>query len=357
MLSWLRILAILFFPLPLFYTFLVYLRNKLYDIGWFKSYKLPAMVISIGNIQLGGTGKTPMVQFLAETLIEQKNQPVILTRGYKRKNIQSIVVNSSNRQQITVDEIGDEPFLLSRNLPQVTIAVDANRRRAALQVLKTNPDLTFILDDGFQHRSVRRDLDIVLVDCSRWSSLPVLFPLSHFRDLPSSLKRAQVIILTHWEHDLKASEKLSRQLASCCQVPVFHGLYEAIALQGISHTHTRLLEELKNKKIAVFCGIAQPSALVNSLLKLGANVCWKGIYRDHYSYQARDVQEISRQAWSAGAEYIITTQKDAVKLATVKILLNERWFFLQIGFEIQERSEFVGFIKNHLARFDPAINK
>ena len=357
MLSWLRILAILFFPLPLFYTFLVYLRNKLYDLGWFKTYQLPATVISIGNIQLGGTGKTPMVQFLAETLIEQKYQPAILTRGYKRKCIQSIIVNSSNRQQITVEEIGDEPFLLSRNLPQVTIAVDANRRRAALQVLKTNPDLTFILDDGFQHRSLRRDLDIVLVDCSRWSSLPVLFPLSHFRDLPSSLKRAKVIILTHWEHDLEASEKLSRQLASRYQVPVFHGLYKAMALKGIWHTRTGLLEELKNKNIAAFCGIAQPSAFINSLLKLGAQVCWKGIYRDHHSYQLRDVQEISRQAASAGAEYIITTQKDAVKLAALKTPLTERWFFLQIGFELQEREEFISLIKNHLARFDPAINK
>jgi tetraacyldisaccharide 4'-kinase len=357
MFSWLRIIAILFFPLPLFYTLLVYLRNKLFDFGWFKSYKLPAIVISIGNIQLGGTGKTPMVQFLADILIERQQLPVILTRGYKRKSTKSIIITSANRHQITVDEIGDEPFVISRNLPEVTIGVDADRRRAALQVLKTNPNAIFILDDGFQHRRLQRDLDIVLVDCSHWSSFPVLFPLTYFRDLPSSLKRAQTIILTHWENSHPESEKLSRQLSSHYQVPVFQGRYEAIALKGIFQAETRMLDQLKNKKVTAFCGIAQPTAFFDSLTELGANICWRNVYPDHFNYRLKNVQEIAQEAKSAGAEYIITTEKDAVKFEAMKPSLSESWFFLQVGFAIQEKDEFTSFLTDHLLQVDETRNK
>jgi len=357
MFTWLRALAVLFFPLPVLYTLVVYIRNRLYDWGWFRSYKIPATVISIGNIQLGGTGKTPLVQFLAETLNNEGLQPVILTRGYKRKSTRTIIINSANRENLTVDEIGDEPFLLSRNLPEVTIGVDADRRRAALQVLEANPEAIFILDDGFQHRQLRRDLDLVLVDCSRWSNLPFLFPLTQFRDVPSSLKRAQAIILTHSEDNLTKCEKLSRQLASRCQVPVFYGHYQAIELKGISEAIYCSLDQLKNSNIAAFCGIAQPSVFFNMLSGLGGNICWRGVYRDHYSYQLKDVQEIAQQAKTAGAEYIITTQKDAVKLAALKMPFTEPWFFLQVGFVVGERNEFTSFLKKHLPQFDPAANK
>ncbi len=136
MLVWLRILAIILFPLPLLYTFIIYLRNKFYDWKWIRASHLPAPVISIGNIQLGGTGKTPLVQWLANYLQNEGYQPVILSRGYKRHQQLTVIIHDGNRDSLTAAQVGDEPLMLARNLPGVIIAVDANRQRAAQEVLK-----------------------------------------------------------------------------------------------------------------------------------------------------------------------------------------------------------------------------
>jgi tetraacyldisaccharide 4'-kinase len=346
--SWLRILAALLFPFPIIYTFMVYVRNKLYDWGWFKSQKIPAPVISIGNIQLGGTGKTPLVQFLAEILQKQGYRPVILTRGYKRQSRKSIIINKLNWNELAVNRVGDEPFLLSRNLPEVMIAIDANRQRAALEVLKKNPGVIFILDDGFQHRQLQRDLDLVLLDSTRWSRLPFLFPLTQFRDVRCSLKRAHALILTHGEENLLKSEELSRQFATRYRIPIFSGKYRGLALQSISDRKSCDLERIKHKNVAAFCGIAQPVGFFTTLAKLGVNICWKGVYRDHFVYQTKDIHYISQQAKSAGAEYIITTQKDAVKLAALLIPPAEQWYFLRIEFIVEQESEFITFLQDTL---------
>jgi tetraacyldisaccharide 4'-kinase len=348
MFSWLRILAILLFPFPIIYTFLVYLRNKLYDWGWFKAQKIPVPVISIGNIQLGGTGKTPLVQFIVEILQRWGYHPVILTRGYKRQSRKSIIINKLNRDELTVNDVGDEPFLMSRNLPEVMIAIDANRWRAAMEVLKKNPGVIFILDDGFQHRQLQRDLDLVLLDYSRWSRLPFLFPLTSFRDVGCSLKRAHALILTHREENLPKSEDLYRQFATCYRVPIFAGKYRELALQSISDSKSCNLEGMKHKNVAAFCGIAHPASFFSILAKLEMNICWRGVYRDHFAYRKKDIHYISQQAELNGAEYIITTQKDAVKLAALPIPREVQWYFLRIKFTVEPESEFITFLQDAL---------
>lgn len=350
MFVWLRILAIIFFPLPLLYTFIIYLRNKFYDWNWFKSVKLPAPVISVGNIQLGGTGKTPLVQLLANWLHSEGYQPVILTRGYKRHSQHTIIIDENNRDSLTVSEVGDEPLLLARNLPGVTIAVDAQRQRAAREVLIKKSDVIFVLDDGFQHRQLRRELDLVLLDSSRWSNLPLLFPLTSFRDLPSSLRRAQAIILINTLNDSQKSQKIKGEIFSKWKIPVFFGEHRPLAVKNIMGETSLNLADLKNKKIAAFCGIAQPISFFSLLKNLDAQPGWRKIFPDHYAYRQKDVERIWEKATAIGADCIITTQKDTVKIASLKIPSVPQWHFLQIGFEIAEKTEFLTLIRNSIQK-------
>lgn len=348
MFVWLRILAILFFPLPLLYTFIIYLRNKFYDWNWFKSAKLSAPVISVGNIQLGGTGKTPLVQMLATWLRSKDHQPVILTRGYKRYDQHTIIIDENNRDRLTAAEVGDEPLLLARNLAGITIAVDAQRQRAAMEVLKNKSDVIFILDDGFQHRKLKRELDIVLLDCSRWSNLPLLFPLTSFRDLPSSLRRAQAIILLNNSKDQRKYQKIKEKIFSQWEIPVFSGGHQPLLLKNVIGETSQNLDYLKNKKIAAFCGIAQPISFFEWLKKLDAQLTWVKIFPDHYAYQQKDMDLIGEKAKLNGVDCIITTQKDAVKIASLKIPSASLWYFLQIEFEVVEKMQFLNFMENRM---------
>lgn len=350
MFGWLRILAIIFFPLPLLYTFIIYLRNKFYDWNWFKSDKLPAPVISVGNIQLGGTGKTPLVQLLANWLCNQGYQPVILTRGYKRHSQHTVIIDENNRDSLTVSEVGDEPLLLARNLPGMTIAVDAQRQRAAQEVLKKKLDVIFVLDDGFQHRQLKRQLDLVLLDSSRWSNIPLLFPLTSFRDLPSSLRRAQAIILINTSNDPQKSQEIKREIFSKWRIPVFFGEHYPLAVKNIMGETSLNFAALKNKKIAAFCGIAQPISFFNLLKNLEAQPQWRKIFPDHYAYRQKDVDWLWEKAVASGVDCILTTQKDAVKIASLKIPSAPQWYFLQIGFEIAEKTEFFTVLKNSIQK-------
>ncbi len=350
MFVWLRILAIIFFPLPLLYTFIIYLRNKCYDWNCFKSDKLTAPVISVGNIQLGGTGKTPLVQLLANWLHSEGYQPVILTRGYKRHSQHTVIIDENNRDSVTVYEVGDEPLLLARNLPGMTIAVDAQRQRAAQEVLKKKSDVIFILDDGFQHRQLKRELDLVLLDSSRWSKLPLLFPLTSFRDLPSSLRRAQAIILINASNDPQKSQKIKGEIFSKWRIPVFFGEHHPLAVKNIVGKTSLNLADLKNKKIVAFCGIARPMSFFNLLKNLDTQPQWRKVFPDHYAYRQKDVEWIWEKAAAIGADCIITTQKDAVKIVRLRIPSAPQWHFLQIGFEIAEKTEFLTVLRNSIQK-------
>ncbi len=336
----LKWLGYILFPLVLLYTFAVYLRNKFYDWGWKQSCRPGMPVLSVGNIQLGGTGKTPFVQFLASRLKAMGHRPAILTRGYRREGSGTVLLEAAERNEADVRKVGDEPYLLHRNLPGVVLGIDGDRCRAARRIAEKYDDLLLLMDDGLQHRRMERDLDIVLIDVSRWSSLPLLFPVSDFRDVKSTLKRAGIFVLTRTAGREDAAQRLSRKLQEKYRKPVFRAQIMPVRLRSLDGRVVLNAEAIRGKKVAAFCGLAHPPQFFAMLRKLGAIILWKKAYRDHYDYQAPDVENIFGQAAFRQADYVVTTQKDAVKIPVSLLRGQQQIYCLEIGVSLEKETEF-----------------
>ena len=349
MFIFLRIIGILFFPLVWLYTLIIYLRNKFYDWGWFKSYSVDAPVISVGNIQLGGTGKTPLVEYISRMLMENGKSVAILSRGYRRKGKAGIIVEDDPKLEITPDMIGDEPYLLKQNLPGVILGVDASRLRMARKILKRRRDVIFVLDDGFQHRRLRRDLDIVLIDVSRWSALPFLFPITYFRDVKYSLKRASCFVLNEQSEDKHKNTKLKEFLLDKYNRPIFHSSIITQYLVSLVDEIVIKIEDFPDKNIFAFAGIGTPVNFFMTLKNLGFNILGKKNFQDHHQYNLKDLELIEKSAKNCNAATCITTQKDAVKIKG--LLKNQkytppiRFYYLRTEVIILEKTEFFNLLK------------
>lgn len=341
-----RLLGILFFPLVVLYTLFIYVRNKLYDWGWLKACPVSAPVISVGNIQIGGTGKTPFVEYLSHKVVEMGKQPAILTRGYRRRGRSALLIEQKNRQQLTAESVGDEPLLLSRNLPNAIVGVDSDRCGMAERVLEKYPDSLLIMDDGFQHRRMKRNLDIVLIDISRWSRLPLLFPLTYFRDVKSSLKRTHLVILTRTEGFSVRSELLMKKLSARFEIPLQKGKIEAQFLQRINEDETLPPEWIGGKKVAAFCGIANPEQFFWMLKDLQANILWQRSFPDHHYYTADIISEIKQMALQHRADLIVTTQKDAVKIEDKLPEHADKFYYLKLGVKLDHDQQLNRMIQN-----------
>jgi len=344
----LRIIGILFFPLVWLYTLIIYLRNKFYDWGWLKSYSVDAPVISVGNIQLGGTGKTPLVEYISRMLMENGKSVAILSRGYRRKGKEGIIVEDNPKQEITPDMLGDEPCLLKQNLPGVILGVDASRLRMARKILKHRRDITFVLDDGFQHRRLRRNLDIVLIDVSRWSKFSLLFPITQFRDVKSSLARAYLVILNRTQGSEKIVQDLKKDLEHRYKVPILTAQIKPESLQSVSSGEILPLKSLQNKKVSVFCGLANPDQLFKMMGAIGAAIVWQKTFPDHHDYTEKELSKILLQSHQAGAELIVTTQKDVVKINGKIISGIKNLYFLKIFWEIDPKGQLDLMLKQSL---------
>ena len=186
----------LLFPLALFYWGIIYWRNLFYSAGFFISKKLPTKVISVGNITTGGTGKTPAVIFLTKALSEKGIKCAILSRGYGRKTVGTMLVTDGETSVANWQNFGDEPSLMAKSLPGIPIVVDSKRHRGGTFLVEKFKPEVIILDDAFQHRRIQRDLDIVLINGQDKRSDHKLVPFGLLREPHSSLKRADVLIFT-----------------------------------------------------------------------------------------------------------------------------------------------------------------
>jgi tetraacyldisaccharide 4'-kinase len=254
------------------------LRNRFYDAGVFRVHRASRPVISVGNITTGGTGKTPVVRWLVEKFIAAGRQPAVLLRGYKG---------------------GDEQRMLQSQLPQVIVEANANRVDAArLAIAKDSNIDVFVLDDGFQHRRLHRDFNLVLIDASNPFGFDHVLPRGLLREPLGGLARADAFLITHMEMPLsrQAAEILARY-----DKPVFrcrHVLSNALELNG--------------KKVFVFCGIGNPVAFDRQVEAAGAIRIGSHWFADHHHYTQDDLRML--REISGGAEMLVTTQKDAVKL-------------------------------------------
>ncbi len=291
-----------------------------------RRHKLPIPVLSVGNITAGGTGKTPTVIWLVRLLKNAGFHPAILTRGYGG-SYEKESLNFTHRDlvNLSADQTGDEPFLLAKLLPDTLIAVGRERYHSAMKVLEQNPlvDL-FILDDGFQHWSLYRDLDIVLIDASKPFSNRHLLPRGFLREPISSLKRAGIILLTRSARlGEEEKSKLIGELLSIHPRAVISTIAEdttgLIPLQAfVSGNYENSIisaaDFLKGRKVSAITGIGNPRQFLASLENMGAEVGYFKAYPDHYHWEEAEIIDLFKGLAENGFSELIITAKDGVKL-------------------------------------------
>jgi tetraacyldisaccharide 4'-kinase len=274
----------------------------------FRSFHLPRPVIAVGNLTVGGTGKTPMAVYLARWFMERGKRVTVLSRGYggSRQGKVSIVADGSNIL-LTPAEAGDEPYLLACSVPGLSVVIGADRYRAGLLALeRLNPDI-LILDDGFQHQRLKRDLNLLLLDCGKPFGNGWTLPAGALREPPAAVERADLVIFT------RCSDRPPPQVTGkpCCFAS--HRLTVALPLAGGEPLPFRALEGLRG---LAFAGIAQPASFFNSLEGEGLNIAATLAFPDHCNYAEPEMAAICRLKEATSPDFMITTEKDAVKLVS-----------------------------------------
>jgi tetraacyldisaccharide 4'-kinase len=278
-------------------------------------HALPGFVVSLGNITAGGTGKTPACCFLAQWARDAGYRPAVLSRGYGGRFRGEVLQVSDGREiRTNPDESGDEPLLLARKLPGVPVVVSRRRYSAGMWAHEKFGSDFFVLDDGFQHLDLRRDLDLVLIHAGNPFGNGCLLPRGPLREPLSQLARADGFVITRAGHR-GPDEALTRLLKDKYpQKPVFLSDHvpdrAVLPARGESHEPGFLRE----RRVLAFAGIARPESFEETLSGLGARTVGFRRFGDHYAYGPRDIQELVCQKEEAGADYLVTTEKDWMRL-------------------------------------------
>ncbi len=292
------------------YAVIIALRNLAYSKGWLKAYIAGVPVISIGNITTGGTGKTPLVIWLCKFLQQKQFRCAILTRGYKTHT--QIRGTSDKRRATKIDE----PAILAESCPQAKIIVNPDRIAAARQAVERFGANVLIMDDGFQHRRLARDLDIVTIDATSPLGYGKMLPAGLLREPVVALKRADAVVITRCnqvgENELDELEKKLRLLNS--DMTIARSMHRPVYAKSTDGRKIKI-DELKDKRILAFCGIANPDAFFNTVNELGCDIVGSKIYDDHYQYTDGCLADIYEQAANSKADFVLTTQKDWTKIA------------------------------------------
>lgn len=280
-------------------------RFLLYRFNILPSFKAEVPVISVGNLCAGGTGKTPVVEYLARHFLSLGKKTAVVSRGYGRNDIRHPkIVSRGGGPLISPALAGDEPFLLAKRNPLLAVVVAVDRKEGILMAVKDCAVEIVILDDGFQHLAVKRDLDIVLLDASRpWGNGHVL-PGGPLREFPTALNRADIFILTRMQKGTGVSIDLPRQYLSC-----HFDLSSQIYLLAGEKIDMNIL---KDRKGLGFAGIADPGQFFKSLANAGLNIVETASFQDHSGYGKKEMAYLNYMA--QGVDYFITTEKDAVKI-------------------------------------------
>jgi tetraacyldisaccharide 4'-kinase len=341
-----KLIRLILFPLIPIYGFLISFRNFLFNKGIFKIQEINCKIISIGNIVVGGSGKTPSVIYLTNLLKNKGIKVGVLSRGYGRKSKGFQLVSDGKDILCDVVRCGDE-LILTANECKVPAAASENRVEGARKLRAlTNID-AIILDDAFQHRWIKRDLDILVFD-QYFLSKPGgmdqnLLPTGLMREPFSSIRRADIIII-------------NRKFSDYFPVPsvllpyfegkkVYYGSYKATGIFDVKNHSFYNIEEFKGQKSLVVSGIARPESFLDALRKNNINIENKIIFTDHKRYTEKEIQLIRKKFYSTNSHSVITTSKDAVKLTMFSKELDDiDIYYLKIELQIDNEKEFKNLI-------------
>ncbi|MDJ0840111.1 MAG: tetraacyldisaccharide 4'-kinase [Acidobacteriota bacterium] len=294
-------------PLSWLFGALVGLKNFLYDRGLKKIDRLEAPVIAVGNLSMGGTGKSPVTADLVARLSALGLRTAVLSRGYGRRKPERVLrVDPAGDWR----DFGDEPAMIARIHPNVAVCVGPSRYAAAEAAADTAPQV-YLVDDGFQHRQLHRDLDLVLIDVTQ--GRPRLFPRALFREGMASLRRADAVLLTRWDGEQTLSDWVTAVRRVKPDLPVLKLRYD----------NPRLLDlwgapldpaDYKEKRVAAYAGIARPQQFFDTLAGMGLPPLHTLALRDHEAYEGPRAESFERRCAQDGVSLIVTTAKDVVKL-------------------------------------------
>lgn len=323
------------FPISLVYWIITSIRNIFFEIGIFKENKFKIPIIGVGNITVGGTGKTPHSQYISK-LLQKKFKIAILSKGYGRKTKEFKYVNINSNY----NEVGDEPLQMKKNLPKEIVAVDHKRVNGLNKIMKEHPSVNcIILDDAFQHRSVKIGFNILLCDYNNPIYKDYMMPVGLLRESKKGIKRADCVVISKCPENLtlEESNRIKKKLKFTKEVFFSKVVYDKI----VSLNGNKTIKKSSIKKVLLVTGIANSSPIIEYLEKL--NIQIKHIkYKDHFHYQKKDINKIIDIYKREISEIIIlTTEKDAQKMKVFEELSKFPVYYLKVSIDfIRNKDKF-----------------
>jgi tetraacyldisaccharide 4'-kinase len=306
-------LRLLLRPAEAVYAAATRCRASLYAAGRLRTRVLTRPVISVGNISLGGAGKTPFAAALARAALARGLKPAILSRGYRRRSTGTLVVSDGSGPRVDGERAGDEALLLAREVPGVAVVVASRRYDAGVIAERQLGAELHILDDGFQHLALERRLNLLLLDVTRNPAGQRVLPLGRLREPVSAIGRADLVVLTR-THLGRETEPVRNWLQSRHpDIPVVDAAQRVIGLRG-PDGGSEPIEAWRGRPILALASIGNPDAFVADLEGLGMRVAARLHYRDHHRYTPGDVRQVASLLRGCGAEAVVTTLKDMVHL-------------------------------------------
>ena len=324
------------------YGLAVHVKEKFYAFGWLKPQRLPCPVISVGNLTVGGTGKTPLVMWLSRWLRDRGLRVGILSRGYRRTSHEErLLVSDGETCFVGSAEAGDEPYLMAKSCSGVVVAVGKNRYDVGRWVFDRIKIDCFVLDDGFQHRRLHRDCDLLVVDALDRKGLQGLLPRGRLREPVHAARRATAILITRVDqvpNPLDVFEYVQEK--SQRDFPPIFVRFNCDSVRHVKTGEWHSHEWIAGKRIMLVCGIGNVMSFRHTVESLGAKVVGVLEFPDHVSYTGEHVNRIRALFLRENAELVLTTEKDGVKLAS---LMDERdaWWAVALTTNFQEGEEHV----------------
>lgn len=326
------------------YRFVVVCRNKGFDWGILRSTKVPVSVISVGNMTVGGTGKTPLVEYVVAHCLRSGKRIAILSRGYKRESRGVVVVSDGRSVMADALKGGDEPVQMARKFPSAIVVVGERRVEAARVAVHDLGAEIVVLDDGFQHRYLHRDLDIVVVSAKRDGGLGLMVPAGRVREPWPGIRRANVVALSKVDSRFEVPQHLMAELSRWYTGPTIRFRYRIESVRRLADGARVQLEEVKKQPVLAFSAIGDPDSFVEDLNAAGFTVKGSLSFPDHHTYSVKDARRVVDTMHHTGAYASITTEKDMVRLLAIKELIDsgmssEAIYYTCISVELTQGEE------------------
>ena len=342
---WVDLLRVIATLTAWFYDKVVTLRNLLFDRGVLRIRRLNCPVISVGNLTMGGTGKTPMVVWLANLFSKEGYRVGIVSRGYGGLDSSRVIVVSDGDNILAEQSVsGDEPLMLARRLQDIPVLCSSKRAEAAKAAVEKFKCNALILDDGFQHRYLARDLDIVMLDSRNPFGSGKLFPRGTLREKSAALARAQVLVLSRFDQSEDAEKNCHNLRRQWPNKAVITATHRPVRIFSAVDHGERPLTSLTELRLAAFAGIARPNDFFQSVQNLGARLVYTAALPDHYPLTSELLASLVREASNVSPELWLTTEKDWVRLPQVLPQDMELWVMaMEIDLD-RDGSQLVGMV-------------